>query len=303
MTAVTDFVYIMSPSYSGSTLLTFLLAKHPAIGTVGELKATSMEDIDRYTCSCGTLIRQCGFWAQVAAEMGQRGMPFDVASFGTHFRSPAPLPDKLLRAAVRGPLLEGARTLGFAAVPAAHRALRATRERNRALVESIAAIRHTPVILDGSKDPVRLRHLLGARYWPIRTIHLTRDGRGTANSYMRHYATTMGHAAREWVRSQHECRRMYDRLPPDRRIRVRYEDLCTDTEAVLKELFAFLGLEGTVSGGAVHAGDQHIVGNFMRLRPDQDITLDEKWKDQLTPADLAAFERVAGALNRTLGYA
>ena len=41
-------LYILAPSYSGSTLLTYLLSQHDAIATVGELKATSRGDLDTY---------------------------------------------------------------------------------------------------------------------------------------------------------------------------------------------------------------------------------------------------------------
>ena len=54
---MTDLIYIMSPSFSGSTLLTFLMGAHPSVATVGELKATSLGDIDEYDCSCGSRIR------------------------------------------------------------------------------------------------------------------------------------------------------------------------------------------------------------------------------------------------------
>jgi hypothetical protein len=40
----------------------------------------------------------------------------------------------------------------------------------------------------------------------------------------------------------------------------------------------------------------------MRLRAATDITLDEKWRTMLTQEDLAAFDRVAGDLNRGFGY-
>ena len=57
-----DLVYILAPSYTGSTLLTFLLAQHKSIATIGELKATAREDLETYRCSCGSLMRKCHFW-------------------------------------------------------------------------------------------------------------------------------------------------------------------------------------------------------------------------------------------------
>ena len=78
---VIDFVYIASPSYSGSTLLTFLLAAHPEVASIGELKASAMGDADAYTCSCGAPIRRCPFWRRVCDELARRGLDFDLDDF------------------------------------------------------------------------------------------------------------------------------------------------------------------------------------------------------------------------------
>ena len=44
---MTDLVYILAASHSGSTLLAMLLSTHPEICTVGELKATNLGDPHR----------------------------------------------------------------------------------------------------------------------------------------------------------------------------------------------------------------------------------------------------------------
>src|SRR5687768_14901048 len=102
---MTRLLYITSSSFSGSTLLTFLLAAHPRIATVGELKATSRGDVDKYRCSCGAFIRSCPYWRSLGEELGRRGVPFDVEDFGTHFRfkEAGTLADRILAAEVRGP--------------------------------------------------------------------------------------------------------------------------------------------------------------------------------------------------------
>ena len=64
-----EMIYILSPSYSGSTLLTCLLARHPDIATVGELKASALGSLDSYKCSCGELLRECQFWDRIASRM------------------------------------------------------------------------------------------------------------------------------------------------------------------------------------------------------------------------------------------
>ncbi len=40
----------------------------------------------------------------------------------------------------------------------------------------------------------------------------------------------------------------------------------------------------------------------MRMDSTSTIRLDERWRSHLTPADLKAFDDVAGDLNRSYGY-
>ena len=82
-----DLVYILAPSYTGSTLLTFLLAQHKGIATIGELKATARGDLETYRCSCGSLMRECHFWEKVTDRMQKADVSFTLDDFGTHFQS------------------------------------------------------------------------------------------------------------------------------------------------------------------------------------------------------------------------
>ena len=303
-----DLLYIASPSFSGSTLLTLLLAAHPRIATVGELKGTSMGDVDAYSCSCGQPIRQCAFWRALQGALAARGVAFDVARFGTHFRfeRAGALANRLLGARLRGKAAERGRRLALALVPGAGAEMRQILARNRALAETVCALRGADVVLDGSKDPVRLKYLAESGGWRPRVIHLVRDGRGFASSYMRIYECGMDTAAREWRATNLECEELLGRLPANAGLRLRYEDLCRDPPAALRRCFALAGLAeppAAASGDVRAAVEHHIVGNAMRLKPEAKIELNEKWRATMAPADLAAFERIAGPLNRRFGYA
>ncbi len=295
--------YILSPSYSGSTLLTFLLGAHPNVATVGELKTTAMGDVDQYVCSCGTKIRRCPFWQKVTRELGRRGVPFEVGEFGTHFRfESGSLANRLLGARFRGPAFEKLRDVGLQLMPAHRREFRAILEKNRALVEIISTIQQGTVFLDSSKDPLRLKYLLASGYWDFKVIHLIRDGRATASSYMKHHRVAMEVAAREWRRTHEECRRMLSKVPTDAQLTVHHEDLCRDPHALLDSIFGFLGID---AGAAVHdfrSIEHHIVGNYMRLGASSEIKLDEKWRTTTTSPDLEVFDRIAGEANRRFGY-
>jgi hypothetical protein len=50
------------------------------------------------------------------------------------------------------------------------------------------------------------------------------------------------------------------------------------------------------------AVEQHIIGNRMRLSATSEIRLDERWQTELTPEQIRAVERIAGAELRRYGY-
>lgn len=297
-----DVIYIMAPSYSGSTLLTRLLATHPRIATVGELKATSMGGLATYHCSCGELLPECPFWRQVGATLAAKGRSFSLENFGTHFRAASPVADRLLRAGLRGPFFEAAREIGFMLFWGGDKIRRRIIEQNRALIEAICSIQKKDIFLDDSKDPIRLHFFLSSGYWRVRVIYLIRDGRGVTNSYMRHHKTDMAEAAKEWLHTQQECDRMAKRLGNDLCLRVCYEELCRAPDEILTKILAFLGLAAISDSQSHSVLEQHILGNQMRLTALQDIQLDEKWKKALSVDDLKTFDAIGGKLNRSYRY-
>jgi len=302
-TARRRMLYILSPSYSGSTLLTLLLGAHPEIATIGELKAQSMGDVDRYVCSCGRVIRECPFFRRLGESLSRRGMAFDPADFGTHFRDDErPVVNRLMRASVRGPMFETARTIGQRVLPASRRRLHDVVLRNEALIEAILALQGGSMFLDGSKDPNRLKFFWDAGRWEIKVVCMIRDGRGTSASFMKHEGFGMERAAFEWRRTCEEMIRLEQYLPRDAWMMLKYEDLCRDIDARLRAAFDFAGLRIGDSlpdpGGTAH----HVIGNTMRLAALSDIRLDETWRERLTADELTTFKRVAGALNRRYGY-
>lgn len=297
----TDLVYIMAPSYTGSTLLTYLLAMHPDIATIGELKASAMGDIESYTCSCGSLIRQCGFWRNVLKETHKQGISFSLDKFGTHFRGDKYVCDRLIRAGVKGSFWEAIRKVGFTLLSPCRRKCNDIVLQNRNLIEVICNLQGADVFLDGSKDPNRVRYFYNSGYWNIKVIYLIRDGRGATNSYMRHHKVTMEIAAREWVHVHRECDRIQKMLGPFCRT-IHYEELCQNPDDVLRRIFSFIGLDTDSITTDFKSVEHHILGNAMRMASTSAIQLDEKWKSSLTENDLQSFVGIAGHLNSSYGY-
>jgi hypothetical protein len=324
-TTATRLVYILAASHSGSTLLALLLGTHPEVCTVGELKATSLGDIDTYLCSCTKALRKCEFWAGLAHDLALRDLPFDIARGDTNLGSgQSSYVRRLLRPLHRGPLLEGLRdaALGFSRSWHAH--LERTQRLNAQLAAAICGRTGTRVIVDSSKTGIRLKYLLRNSALDVRVLRLVRDGRAVALTYMdphryadatdpelrgggpgraRHCGVPMVSAARQWRRSQEEAAALLRSLDPAQWMTVRYEDMCTDHDATLRHVFAFIGVASSRAPSALTPREHHVIGNGMRLDPMVRPQLDDRWRSTLSAADLAAFDQAAGSTNRSLGYA
>ncbi len=297
-----ELLYILSPSFSGSTLLTFMLATHPEIATVGELKASAIGDVESYRCSCGALLKQCDFWREAKAGMKKSGVKFDFDDFGTHFTSGPAWFRRLVRLGARNALLSQSSSQLLRIMPFCRSRLERIVDQNRILIDLIASVQGGRVFLDASKDPERLTQLLLSKRWKIRVVHLLRDGRGVANSYRKHHNVDMKSAAAEWLRTERACVRVAARMARQDVLTVKYEDVCREPQRVLDEIFSFAALarSGSVNGAVVRP--LHVLGNAMRLNSRKPILLDETWGAELLPSDLKVFEAIAGDQNRSRGY-
>ncbi len=317
-------VYLLAASHSGTTLLALLLGAHPDVCTVGELKATSFGDPDHYRCSCLQLIRRCPFWQEVSREMLHRGIDFEVASAGTDIRTGAtPYVKKLLSPLHRGPLLEAVRDAALALSPVWRQTVREIQARNYALLESVAAVTGKNIIVDSSKIGIRLKYLLRIPEIDVRVIRVVRDGRGVALTYIdparfadasepdlqgggtgsnREKGRTIEEAAKEWRRSNEEAEAIVNQLKEDQWCKVHYEDVCKEPEKTLYRLFSFIGVDPDKMIVDFRSIEHHVVGNGMRLDSSSAIKLDDRWRRELSAADLEIFANVAGTLNGRLGY-
>ena len=325
---MTKLAYILAASHSGSTLLAMLLGSHAETCTVGELKLSpgAIGDIDQYRCSCGQFIRKCPFWNEVTAGMIKRGFDFDIANSGTSYSGiETPYARRLLRPLHRGRTLEFIRDMGLSLSPTWRKQYPQIQRRNAALVSTVAEITGAKIIIDSSKTAVRLKYLLKNPELDVKVIRLIRDGRAVTLTYMdpANFADasdesvrgggtgrdrdaerlTIAKAADEWRRSNEEAEYLLAGLDSSRWTEVRYEEYCTDPDTTLGRLFEFLGVDPGKRINDFRSGENHVVGNGMRLDSTSEINLDQRWKSELTEKDLNTFDSVADKLNRSLGYA
>jgi len=182
----------------------------------------------------------------------------------------------------------------------------------------------------GDKTPRYMRAMPRiARALPeVRFIHLIRDGRDVALSQRERVidgeTVTMAAMAERWQRRIVAAREGAADIKPDAYLEVRYEDLVTDTEGTLRRICGFAGLAfdpamldyhrraeerlaemnrdlDNAENGIVRTATNRLAAHALTTEPP---TTDrcERWRNEMTAAEVAEFESVAGDLLAGLGY-
>jgi hypothetical protein len=298
-----DFVYLTSSPFSGSTLFARLANMHPDIATVGEMSGVIRKvDADTYTCSCGKRIKVCSFWSKVAEEMTLSGQNFDPSNFDTKFRLEGRL-GSLLHISLPHRRLEVIRDRIVTTLPGVRRRVEYLLERNKCLAMAILAAAGKSIFFDASKSPELIRFLLADPSVNLRVVHLVRDARAVSYSRQKNQgASNWNHVVTKWIRINRAIERQLTRLPAERWIRIRYEDLCRSPQATMSRFFAFCGARPFQIPTRLEFGEHHIVGNRMRLSGVDEIRLDDTWRRELSSEKRELASRLAARYQACYGY-
>jgi hypothetical protein len=151
------------------------------------------------------------------------------------------------------------------------------------------------------RTPLHVFHLelIGAIYPDARFVHIIRDGRDVARSIAEQQWGPEGieEAAAEWRDAILAARRAG--LSQDAYREIRYEDLLREPAPVVTDLYRWLGLEANDDVVAEAVSEAGIGANLGGAPSGIGVA---KWRNTYSDADLATFDRVAGALLRELGY-
>lgn len=141
-------------------------------------------------------------------------------------------------------------------------------------------------------------------------VHLVRDGRDCAVSSMAWRRginfRNIQELASGWVR-HNSAVAAYGETHPDRYLRIHYEDLVDETEATLRRLAVFLGVDYKPVMLDHHAG-QFARENASQLSHHANLTREVirgnhgKWMTAMPPAYVDIYESLAGDTLRALGY-
>lgn len=318
-------LYIGGCGHSGSTLLDMLLGGHSKISATGEihrfyLSLNSDEKLHR--CTCGESVWTCPFWSAVIDALIAAGAApdrealkrdflttepgyLDLATDHPQYLTPGPEAESSGASLYNLLMVLGSRALlGAAAAVSGGVAQKRRATRNSlALFRAIREAHGTPVVLDSTKNPGRMKALYLDATERYRLLVLLRDGRAVTYSRMRRNEVGMEKAARIWVSEHRKARVTRATMSGAVMKFIKYEDLCKDPAGTLTDVLAWLGLAYEPGVLEFRSQSHNIGGNPMRFRGGETtIRFDEKWREGLGEADLETFERIGGALNRSLGY-
>ncbi len=162
----------------------------------------------------------------------------------------------------------------------------------------------------GDKTPAYIGHVDRlATIWPdARFVHLIRDGRDVALSVMNvpFGPNNAWAAARSWARVIRQGHKAAERYP-GRVLEVRYEDLVSKPAETVAAVCDFLGLGYSDDMLAIEQTDRSkVVADqsawFTNVWSGITTAAVGKWRTELTPRQIDAFETVAGDELRALGY-
>jgi hypothetical protein len=166
----------------------------------------------------------------------------------------------------------------------------------------------------GDKTPMYIRHLplLEELFPTAQYVHLVRDGRDAALSFLEMpegtFTRTWAHPrtpaqfACLWRKEVGDARELGRRVGPERCLEVRYEELVANPERVVRRVCAFAEIPfGPAMLDYTRAVDVSGKPHQQRLLRPPTAGV-RSWRNDMARDDIAGFEAVAGDLLAELGY-
>jgi hypothetical protein len=180
-----------------------------------------------------------------------------------------------------------------------------------AIYRAYAEARGKPRFGDKTPSYMQRLPLLEQAFPGARYVHLIRDGRDAALSFLSmrrkprfNWARPrgVGSFAAQWRREVEGGRQFGRQTAPRRYLEIRYEDLVVEPERILRETCRFLGLEFDPAMLDYHRRvDRERVPDHQGLAQPPRRGM-RRWQDEMSPRDVETFEAVAGGLLTELGY-
>lgn len=296
-------LYVLGFGRSGSTLLDLSIGEMHGFFSVGELQSLWRESLlDGRLCGCGEPVAECRLWSEILGgrDCEQLGMtPEEMVALQTERLNFPPQGRRLWTA---GGTVDGWRVYA---------------EVLGTLYRRIAEVTGANVVVDSSKLPSAERAFRRLDDLDVYYVHLVRDPRAVAFSWMRKKTASdrttptemqrisAARAAATWTARQLAAERVCARAR-GRSLRLLYEDFVADPQRSLEPIAALVdepvGID-FIEGRTAHLSPNHTVsGNPIRLRSGPlELKEDAEWKERMAPSSRRAVTAMCWPLLRRYG--
>lgn len=305
-------VYICSAGHSGSTLLDMLLGSHPSCESLGELSLLPMDIAMGTHCGCGSHFHDCRLWSPILSEYAREhgnDVWNDPYSLNLGYMAGVNVDRRKINALYKlrwKPVLALKYAQQRFGVPLLLPLVGVYDEGIRNILDLYdRVLRHTgkSVTIDSTKRYSNAAAIHQVRPANTRLILLVRDGRGVFYSGLKR-GFSKSYSLKAWFNYYNRSMPLFKgRVPPGHVHTVKYEDLVRDPAGTLAGICEFLKIDFDAHMLDFRSVVHHNVnGNKMKIGSASELRLDDAWTRELSGADYDYFLRVAGKLNKALGY-
>jgi hypothetical protein len=299
-------IYVAGWGRSGSTIVANVLSAVVGGAALGEVRYLWDRGlIENRLCGCGSAVRDCEVWRSILNHSAEHVGLLDPQRMAGRVGAAAIWSQ--LAALMLGRLKEYRRT---------------RMEEIRALqgvYSSALATSGTHTLIDASKSAPYLLNLLDQPGTSLCVLHLVRDPRAVAYSWMRRKSTeesdqhawfprysTLRSALSWTLLNAAACR--FEHWPGVRYLRVNYEDFCAQPRQTMKKISRAFGLrqndDAWIDEYRINLKSEHsISGNPSRFHTGHVcIRLDNEWEKRLPVVCRFLVHLICGRLMRRFGY-
>ncbi len=284
----------MSQRYSGSTLLSFLLATHPDIATIGERRKFYNKSIrpnpnENQDCSCGKRFTDCEFWSQIKGRLSTKVNQKDLKNNVTEFR----LFNNKYTNRIATDFYKFSLLNGFPkSIQPFRKRMDSMTNINQILVEEILDLENCSTFLDSSKVIDHALYLSKIKEFDFYVIWLARDPRAQVFSALKYNDWTIEEATQNWKKEMDTNQRILEKTGIRHTV-LRYEALCRNPESEMRRILNFVDLDPDKFSLDFRDQEQHIMGNWsMRLGKDSKITERKDWQKGFSNKEITTIENL-----------
>ncbi len=265
-------IFILSAAHSGSTLLELILDSHSKIIGVGEINHLKKDNI----CSCGKKINECSLWGEIInqKQFGSLIIQRSLINFILGRKKFHLIQGNKLKL-----LLNSKKMIDF----------------NFYIYNKVLEKSKATYLIDSSKSIDRLTFLTQCKKIEPIIIHLVRDRRGVAWSFIQKYKKSPLKTMRNWFLFNlmvEYLKKKYIYLY------VNYENFTDNPEVTIRKILKLINLR--YETGMLMFNDfvhHQVEGNRMRFLNDNRIRKSEAWKIKLPLKYKRLFNILFGCMN------